>query len=637
MFENFTDRARKVMALANEEAKRLRHKYIGSEHVLLALAKETSEAGENTLASLGVDVRRVQWRLRKLVLAGPTAPKMDKLPLKASATKVIAYAVEEARNLGHGFVTPEHLILGLLREPNGLAAEVLTKLGLALPEVRREAQRRIPVLNEKNLAPASPEPPPPDSVVSPSSDTRIEADTMGRMTVPATAYWGAQTQRAVENFPISGYRFGRRFIRALGLIKLAAAEVNHELGKLDAQRAIWISQAAQEVIDGALDAQFVVDVFQTGSGTSTNMNANEVISNRAIELAGGTIGSRDPVHPNDHVNMGQSSNDVIPTAIHVAVAEALKHDLVPALHHLADYLSTKARQFDPIIKIGRTHLQDATPIRLGQEFSGYAAQARLSAARAARAVQALRELPIGGTAVGTGLNTHPEFGRRVCEKLSDRTGIEFVEAANHFEAQSAKDALCEVSGEVRTIAVSMTKIANDIRWLGCGPRCGFGELKIPATQPGSSIMPGKVNPVMSEMLIQVAAQVIANDFAVTLGARDSIFELNVMMPLIAHNLLESIRLLSAAVGTFADRCVAGLEADARRCGELVEQSLAMCTSLAPKIGYDEAAAIAKEAYATGRTVRQVAEAKRVLPKNQLDALLDPRAMTEPGAEGPSGG
>ncbi|MBN1489181.1 MAG: class II fumarate hydratase [Phycisphaerae bacterium] len=462
--------------------------------------------------------------------------------------------------------------------------------------------------------------------------TRTEADSMGQMHVPASAYWGAQTQRAVENFPISGYRLGRRFIRAMGLIKYAAAEVNHDLGKLDAQRAIWITQAAQEVIDGKLDTHFVVDVFQTGSGTSTNMNANEVVSNRAIELAGGTIGSRSPVHPNDHVNMGQSSNDVIPTAIHVAAADALKHDLLPALEHLAEALEAKTKAFDDVLKIGRTHLQDATPIRLGQEFSGYAAQARLAAARATKAIHAVRELPIGGTAVGTGINTHPEFGKRVCAKLSERTGIAFVEAANHFEAQAAKDGLCEASGLIKTIAVSLTKIANDIRWLGSGPRCGLGELKIPATQPGSSIMPGKVNPVMSEMLIQVAVQAIANDTAVTLGARDSVFELNVMMPLIAHNLLESIRLLSAAARVFADRCVAGIEADTARCEELIEQSLAMCTSLAPKIGYDQAAAIAKEAYATGQTVRQVAEAKGVLPKAELDAILHARSMTEPGAE-----
>jgi fumarate hydratase, class II len=465
---------------------------------------------------------------------------------------------------------------------------------------------------------------------------RNESDSMGQMQVPGWALWGAQTQRAVENFPISGYRFGRRFIRALGLIKQAAAEVNRDLGLLDDKRADWIIRAAQEVIDGRLDSHFPIDIYQTGSATSTNMNANEVIANRAIQLAGGKVGSRDPVHPNDHVNMGQSSNDVIPTAIHVALAEALRNDLMPVLEVLARRLDEKACKLWETIKIGRTHLQDATPIRLGQEFSGYAAQARLAAQRTVLAVAALRELPIGGTAVGTGINTHLEFGARMARRLSDQTGIAFAEAGNHFEAQAAKDAVCEAGGLIRTIAVSLTKIANDIRWLASGPRCGIGEIRIPSTQPGSSIMPGKVNPVMSEMLIQVATQVIANDTAVTLAARDSIFELNTMMPLIAHNVLESVRLLSAGVDVFTRRCVEGIEADADRCGRMIEQSLAMCTSLAPKIGYDQAAAIAKEAYATGQTVRQVAAAKGVLPPAELDATLDAKAMTAPGATGGKG-
>jgi len=463
-----------------------------------------------------------------------------------------------------------------------------------------------------------------------TSQSRIERDSMGEMTVPAGAYWGAQTQRAVENFPVSGYRFSRRFIRAIGLIKQAAAAVNRDLGKLDPKRAEWIHRAAQEVVDGKLDDQFVLDIFQTGSGTSTNMNANEVISNRAIELAGGRIGSRDPVHPNDHVNDGQSSNDVIPTAIHVAVAEAMRSDLIPALDHLSSSLSAKAKQFDAIVKIGRTHLQDATPVRLGQEFAGYARQARLSSLRANKAIRALRELPIGGTAVGTGINTHLEFGRRMCAALTQATGIEFVEAEDHFEAQASKDAVCEVSGQMRTIAAAFTKIANDIRLLASGPRCGIGEIQLPATQPGSSIMPGKVNPVMSEMLIQVCAQVMGNDLAVAIGCRDGHLELNVMMPLIAHNLLESIRLLAAATRLFADRCVAGIEADEQRCRALIEGSLAMCTSLAPLIGYDQAAAIAKEAYATGRTVREVARARKVLTDQQLDQALDPITMTRPG-------
>ncbi len=461
---------------------------------------------------------------------------------------------------------------------------------------------------------------------------RIESDSMGQMSVPGWALWGAQTQRAVENFPISGYRFDRSFIRAMGLIKQAAGQVNQDLGWLDKERAAWINAAAQEVVDGKLDDHFVLDVFQTGSATSTNMNANEVISNRAIQLAGGKVGSREPVHPNDHVNMGQSSNDVIPTAIHVAAAEALQNDLLPALEALATKLGEKACKLWSVMKIGRTHLQDATPIRLGQEISGWAAQAKLSAMRATKAVRALRELPIGGTAVGTGINTHPEFGQRMAARLSERTGIDFVEAQNHFEAQAGKDALAEASGFIRTIAISLTKIANDIRWLASGPRCGIGEITIPATQPGSSIMPGKINPVMSEMLIQVCAQVIGNDTAITIGCRDSIFELNTMMPLIARNILESIRMMATGVRVFTERTVVGLEANTKRSQELIEQSLAMCTSLAPAIGYDQAAAIAKEAYQSGQTVRQVALNKGVLSKEDLDKLLDPVAMTAPSTK-----
>ncbi len=461
------------------------------------------------------------------------------------------------------------------------------------------------------------------------SDTRIEKDSMGEMTVPGEAYWGAQTQRAVENFPISGYRFGRAFIRAMGLIKRAAAQTNHELGRLDATRMNLIVQAAEEVIAGKLDRHFVLDVYQTGSGTSTNMNTNEVISNRAIELSGGTIGSRDPVHPNDHVNMGQSSNDVIPTAIHVAAAEAMKNDLIPALQQLAQELGRKAIAFDETVKIGRTHLQDATPIRLGQEFSGYAAQISLSVKRAQKAIKALAELAIGGTAVGTGINTHPAFGSTVCERLAGETGVPFVEAENHFEAQASKDGVCEASGQLRTIAVSMTKVANDIRMLSSGPRCGIGEIRVPETQPGSSIMPGKVNPVMSEMVVMVAAQVTGNDTAIALGCRDGHYELNVMMPMIAHNLLESIRLLASAARVFADRCVSGIEADKERCASMVEQSLAMCTSLVPHIGYDKSAKIAKEAFATGRTVREVALEQGVLGEDVLIEALNAMNMTEP--------
>ncbi len=462
-------------------------------------------------------------------------------------------------------------------------------------------------------------------------ETRIEKDSMGPMTVPAHALWGASTQRAVENFPISGYRLGRRFIKAMGLIKLCAAEVNARLGAVPKDKTDQIARAAAEVIDGKLDDHFVVDVFQTGSGTSTNMNANEVIANRAVQMAGGQIGSKD-IHPNDHVNQSQSSNDVIPTAMHVSAAMALKEELIPALEHLAGKLEEKAKVFDKIVKIGRTHLQDATPIRLGQEFSGYAAQMHLSAQRAKKAIAALRELAIGGTAVGTGINTHKDFGREVASLLSKKTGIEFVEAANHFEAQHAKDGFIEASGLLRTIAVSLIKVANDIRHLGSGPRCGIGEVKLPATQPGSSIMPGKVNPVMCEMVIQSAAHAIGADAAINQAAvLLGNFDLHVGMPVMIHHFLEATRILSNAARVFADRCVAGIEADVERAEALVEQSLAMCTSLAPVIGYDQAAALAKKAYATGKTVRQVALDEKVLPAGELDKLLDPRAMTEPGA------
>src|SRR3954452_6444757 len=399
-----------------------------------------------------------------------------------------------------------------------------------------------------------------DAHTTTNQSFRTERDSMGEMKVPADAYYGAQTGRAVENFPISDLRFSRRFIAAMGLIKWAAAEVNYGLGLLDEKKEQLVKQAAQEVIDGKLDAQFVVDIFQTGSGTSTNMNTNEVIASRANEIATGKRGGKEPVHPNDHVNMEQSSNDVIPTAMHVSAAVAMKESLVPALNYLADALDAKAKQYDDVVKIGRTHLQDATPIRLGQELSGYAAQAKLGAMRAEKAIRALRELPLGGTAVGTGINSHPDFATKAIAVIAQKSGIEFIEAKNHFEAQAAKDAIVEASGLLKTIAVSITKIANDIRWLASGPRCGIGEITIPATQPGSSIMPGKVNPVMSEMVLQVAAQVIGNDATVTwAGALGSTFELNVMMPVMAFNILQSIELLSRAARVFADRCVAGLD------------------------------------------------------------------------------
>jgi fumarate hydratase class II len=462
------------------------------------------------------------------------------------------------------------------------------------------------------------------------ADFRSERDSMGEMQVPSDAHYGASTARALENFPISDLRFQRRFIAAIGLIKWACAQANLQLGLLDDRRRQLIQQAAQEVIEGKLDRDFVVDIFQTGSGTSTNMNANEVIASRANEIATSKRGGKEPIHPNDHVNMEQSSNDVIPTAIHISAALAMKQILQPALKHLADTLSKKSKEFDDVVKIGRTHLQDATPIRLGQELSGYARQADLSAKRCDKAVAALLELPLGGTAVGTGINSHPKFAAIAIRIMAEKTGIAFVEAANHFEAQAAKDAVVEASGQLKTIAVSLTKIANDIRWLASGPRCGIGEIKIPATQPGSSIMPGKVNPVMSEMVLQVCAQVVGNDATIAWsGALGSTFELNVMMPVMAYNLLQSIELLSQAARVFADRCVNGLEADRQRCESLVEQSLAMCTSLAPLIGYDQAADMAKESFKTGKTVRQVATQRKALTPEQLNHALDPRRMTDP--------
>ena len=460
---------------------------------------------------------------------------------------------------------------------------------------------------------------------------------MGEMEVPITALFGASTQRAVLNFPISGYHFPREFIRALGLIKMAAARANQDLGKLDAARADLIAQASAEVSAGVLDAHFPVDIFQTGSGTSTNMNANEVIANRCSQIAGRPIGSRDPVHPNDHVNMGQSSNDVIPTAIHVATAESLQILLLPALQRLEAALRHKSVEFWDIIKIGRTHLMDATPVRLGQEFSGYAKQVEYARLRAANAISAIEELALGGTAVGTGLNAHPEFASRTIARIAEETGIAFREAADHFEAQGAKDGLVQASGQLKTIAVSLFKLSNDIRWLSSGPRCGIGEIQLPATQPGSSIMPGKVNPVMCEALMQVCAQVIGNDVTISWCGANGNFELNVMMPVLAHNILESVRLLAGAVTLFADRCVDGIVANKARCEELVEYSMAMVTSLAPIIGYDHAAQIAKESARTGRTVRAICEEQKVLPANQLAAVLDPVEMTRPGGEGTAGG
>jgi fumarate hydratase, class II len=461
------------------------------------------------------------------------------------------------------------------------------------------------------------------------NDFRTEADSMGQMQVPADAYHGAQTARAVENFPISNLRFPRRFIRALGLIKKHAAATNTALGLLPKDISAAIQKAAQEVIEGKLDDHFVVDIFQTGSGTSTNMNVNEVVSNRASEINGGKRGDKS-IHPNDHVNRGQSSNDVIPTAIHIAALEGIVHHLVPALTELHSALAKKAKEFDPVMKIGRTHLQDATPIRLGQEFSGYASQVEHSLARLRQTETHLGELALGGTAVGTGINTHLEFARKTIAGIAKESKLKLCEAPNHFEAQGAIDALLEASGALKTVAVSLIKIANDIRWLGSGPRCGLGEIKLPATQPGSSIMPGKVNPVMCEMVLQVGAQVIGNDAAVTFAGTFGNFELNTMLPVAAHNLLQSIGLLTNASRVFARRCVSGLEADKEKCEGNIEQSLAMCTALAPEIGYDKAAKIAKVAYETGRTVREVALETSGLTKKKLDELLDAKSQTEPG-------
>lgn len=457
---------------------------------------------------------------------------------------------------------------------------------------------------------------------------RIESDSMGEMKVPKGAYWGAQTQRAVENFPISGIRWGRSFIGALSMLKMAAARANVTLGLLDSRIGDTIEKAAREVMEGRFDDQFVVDIFQTGSGTSTNMNANEVIASRSNELLGGEVGRREPVHPNDHVNMGQSSNDVIPSCIHLAALKGITNDLVPALEELRNELQAKAHQFDDIVKIGRTHLQDATPLRLGQEFSGYESMAKHSIRRVRSTVKSLSELAIGGTAVGTGINTHPEFAATLITELNRETSLSFREASNHFEAQGAKDAIVEASASLRTVAVSMMKISNDIRWLGSGPRCGIGELILPAVQPGSSIMPGKVNPVIAESLCQVAAQVIGNDAAIALCGLSGNFELNVMMPVMAHNLLQSIHILSTGVRNFARRCISDLQADKQRIEALIEQSLALCTSLSPLIGYDAASKIAKEAYESGKTIREVAAQRRVLPGDRLDEVLDPRSMTE---------
>ena len=458
---------------------------------------------------------------------------------------------------------------------------------------------------------------------------RKEKDSMGDMQVPDDAYYGAQTQRAVENFPISGITISKSMIQALGKIKRSAAIVNHELGLLDDDRKNAIVQAADEIIEGNFDSQFPVDIYQTGSGTSSNMNCNEILSNRASEIMGGKIGAKDPVHPNDHVNLGQSSNDVIPTAIHIAANTMLEEELIPALQNLANELDKKATAFSDIVKIGRTHLQDATPITLGQEFSGYAQMVKNGIKRIQNAQGFLSELALGGTAVGTGINTKAQFGTHMAKEITRFTGITFVEASNHFEAQGAQDAAVETSGALKTVAVSLSKIANDIRWLGSGPRAGLGELILPTVQPGSSIMPGKTNPVICEAMIQACAQVIGNDLAITIGGQGGVFELNLMLPLIAHNLTNSITILSNGTIVFTEKLIIGLKANKEKCAGYIEGSLAMCTSLAPVIGYDKAADIAYKAYNSGKTVREIAIEENVLDKDKLNELLDPLSMTKP--------
>ncbi|MCH2209913.1 MAG: class II fumarate hydratase [Fuerstiella sp.] len=473
------------------------------------------------------------------------------------------------------------------------------------------------------------------------SEFRIERDSMGEVQVPAEAYYGAQTQRAVENFPISGWELPPELIHAMGRVKFACAQANKDLGKLTGtgrnpltrEQVEALLKACRDVAEGTLDDQFPIDVFQTGSGTSSNMNVNEVIASRALELTGdGRFGKEKPIHPNDHVNMGQSTNDTFPTAIHVAVGTAIHDDLIPALQRLHDELASKASAWDTIIKIGRTHLADATPLRLGQEFGGFARQIELSVERAGRAMSAVAELPVGGTAVGSGINTHPEFGRRVAAVLAEETNVPFVEAGNHFEANAQRDGLVECHGQLRAVASTLFNVANNIRWLGSGPRCGFYEVKIPDLQPGSSIMPGKVNPVICESLMQVCARVIGNDQTIAFsGAAGGQFQLNIMMPVMGHTTQESIRLLSNSVTTFVNFCLVNMEPNVEGCEAAVEKSLSMCTSLNPHIGYEKAAALAKEAFSTGKTIRELCLEQDILPEDVLKDALDPMTMTEPQA------
>ncbi|QHS16277.1 class II fumarate hydratase [haloarchaeon 3A1-DGR] len=463
-------------------------------------------------------------------------------------------------------------------------------------------------------------------------DYRIESDSLGEMQVPADAYWGAQTQRAVENFPISGSTFGRRFIRALGIVKKSAAQANRDLGLLEEETAAAIVEAADEVIAGEHDDQFPVDVFQTGSGTSSNMNANEVIANRAAEIAGAEIGDR-VVHPNDHVNYGQSSNDVIPTAMHVAALEAVEKDLIPGLETLRTALEEAEAEFDGVVKTGRTHLQDATPIRLGQEFGGYRTQVEKGIKRVGDVRLHLRELALGGTAVGTGLNTHPEFPELAAEYISEETNTTFREADNHFEAQAAHDAMAEAHGALRTVAGSLNKIANDLRLLASGPRNGLGEIEQPENQPGSSIMPGKINPVVAESVNQVHKRVIGNDATISAGAARGEIDLNLYKPVLAHSFLESAALLANAAEAFGEKFVAKLEANEEHCAEQVDRSMALATALNPAIGYDKASKVAKRALAEEKTVREVAVEEGYLTEDEADEVLDPERMTHRGILG----
>jgi fumarate hydratase class II len=461
---------------------------------------------------------------------------------------------------------------------------------------------------------------------------RIERDSLGEVRVPSEALYGAQTARAVENFPISGQGIGRSMLRAMGLIKKSAAEVNLQLGRLEEDLAHAIKNAAQEVIDGALAEHFPVDVYQTGSGTSSNMNLNEVIANRANQKLGSALGSKQPVHPNDHVNLGQSSNDVFPSAIHVAVLTELSKKLFPALDQVQDLLDAKSSEFDGYIKIGRTHLQDATPIRLGQEFSAFACQIKKSKEHLTETARGLEELAIGGTAVGTGMNTHRDFGRLMARQLAKETRLHLRESDNHFEAQAARDACVRVSGALKALAIAAMKIADDLRWLSSGPRLGLGELELPAVQPGSSIMPGKVNPVICEALVQVCAQVIGNDAVVSLGGLYSNFQLNTMQPLVAKNLLESVTLLGRSLDVFGTRLLAGLAVNTQQIEANLERSLSLATALAPVLGYDRASKIAQQAAKENRNIRSLVEEKGLMEKEELDRLLGMRRQTEPDSD-----